>query len=182
MKTNTFAASASPAELLASPATNSILSVARAFERASEPLSRLALVVVIAWIGGMKFTAYEAEGISGLVANSPLMSWMYAVLSVRGFSTLLGLVELTIAGGLVVGAWHPRLGVVAGFGAIAVFLGTLSFLVTTPGAFEPTLGFPALSGAVGQFLIKDLVLLATSIWLTGLALRRVAVDCQTRVV
>jgi uncharacterized membrane protein YkgB len=28
------------------------------------------LVLVLLWIGGMKFTAYEAEGIRPLVANS----------------------------------------------------------------------------------------------------------------
>ena len=33
-------------------------------------LARYGLAVVIAWIGLMKFTAYEAEGISGFVANT----------------------------------------------------------------------------------------------------------------
>jgi reactive chlorine resistance protein C len=32
------------------------------------------LVVVLLWVGGMKFTAYEAEGIKPMVENSPLMS------------------------------------------------------------------------------------------------------------
>ena len=31
------------------------------------------LVVVMLWIGGMKFTAYESEAIRPMVANSPLM-------------------------------------------------------------------------------------------------------------
>ena len=31
------------------------------------------LVVVLLWIGGMKFTAYESEAIRPMVANSPLM-------------------------------------------------------------------------------------------------------------
>ena len=35
---------------------------------------RYGLIVVLLWIGGMKFTSYEAEAISGFVANSPLMS------------------------------------------------------------------------------------------------------------
>ena len=38
-------------------------------------VSRYGLVIVLLWIGGMKFTAYEAEGIRPMVANSPLMSW-----------------------------------------------------------------------------------------------------------
>jgi uncharacterized membrane protein YkgB len=44
----------------------------------------------------MKFTDYEAQGLVPLVENSPLLSWFYAVFSVRGFSTLLGFVELGI--------------------------------------------------------------------------------------
>src|SRR5215468_6720399 len=53
--------------------------------------------VVVAWIGLMKFTAYEAEGISPFVAPSPLMSWVYGLMSVRGFSAVLGVVEVAIA-------------------------------------------------------------------------------------
>jgi len=40
-----------------------------------------------------------------------------------------------------------------------MFLTTLSFLFTTPG-WEPTLGFPGISAMPGQFLLKDVVLLA----------------------
>jgi len=36
---------------------------------------RLGLVVVLVWIGGLKFADYEADGIVPLVANSPLMSF-----------------------------------------------------------------------------------------------------------
>src|SRR5262249_12791305 len=43
-------------------------------------VARYGLVIVLLWIGGMKFTAYEAEGIKRLVANSPLMSWVYRVM------------------------------------------------------------------------------------------------------
>jgi reactive chlorine resistance protein C len=35
-------------------------------------IARYGLAIVLLWIGGMKFTAYEAEGIKPLVANSPL--------------------------------------------------------------------------------------------------------------
>src|SRR5262245_41348191 len=58
---------------------------------------RYGLAAVIGWIGLMKFTHYEAEGIRPFVANSPLMSWAYSVLSVDGFSALLGVAEVTIA-------------------------------------------------------------------------------------
>ena len=37
------------------------------------------LVLVVGWIGLMKFTEYEAKGIQALVANSPFLSWMYDI-------------------------------------------------------------------------------------------------------
>src|SRR5262245_41978834 len=52
-------------------------------EAVGRELTRYGLVVVVGWIGLMKFTNYEAEGISGFVANSPLMSWGYGLMSVR---------------------------------------------------------------------------------------------------
>ena len=53
-----------------------------------------------------------------------------------------------------------------------MFLTTLSFLVTTPGVWEPSAGgFPALSGKPGQFLIKDLALLGIALWSLGEAWR-----------
>jgi uncharacterized membrane protein YkgB len=116
----------------------------------------------------MKFTAYEAEGVRPFVANSPLMSWVYRLMSVRGFSALLGVVEVAIA--LLLAA-RPLLPWVSAFGsalAVGMFLTTLSFLVTTPGVWEPSLGgFPALSAVPGQFLIKDLALLGISLWTLG---------------
>ena len=48
-------------------------------------VSRYGLVLVIFWIGAMKFTAYEANGIQTLVANSPFMGWLYGFLSVQTF-------------------------------------------------------------------------------------------------
>ncbi len=72
-------------------------------------LARYGLVVVIAWIGALKFTAYEAAGIQPLVANSPFMSWVYNIFSASAFSTVLGVVELTTALLLAVKPWWPKL-------------------------------------------------------------------------
>jgi uncharacterized membrane protein YkgB len=48
-----------------------------------------------------------------------------------------------------------------------MFLTTLSFLLSSPG-WEPSLGgFPALSAMPGQFLLKDVVLLAAALWSFG---------------
>ena len=130
-------------------------------------ITRYGLVIVLLWIGGMKFTAYEAEGIKPMVANSPLMGSVYRVMSVGGFSSLLGVVEIAIG---VLIALRPvwPMGSAVGSGlAAGMFLTTLSFLVTTPG-WEPSLGgFPALSAMPGQFLLKDVVLLGASLFTAG---------------
>ena len=134
-------------------------------EAVGRELARYGLVIVVVWIGFMKFTAYEAEGIRLYVTNSPLMSWVYGFMSVRGFSALLGVVEVTTAVLVAVRPLSPRASLVGGVLAVGMFLTTLSFLFTTPGVWEPSLGgFPALSGKPGQFLIKDLVLLGVSLW------------------
>src|SRR3954453_10030625 len=66
-------------------------------EEVGRGLARYGLVVVVGWIGLMKFTGYEAEGIRPFVANSPLLRWVYGLMSVRGFSPLLGCAEAAIA-------------------------------------------------------------------------------------
>src|SRR5262245_33498691 len=77
-------------------------------EAVGRELARYGLVVVVAWIGLMKFTAYEAEGIRLYVANSPLMSWVYGSLSVRGISAVLGVVEVAIALLIAARPYSPR--------------------------------------------------------------------------
>ena len=137
-------------------------------EAVGRELARYGLVVVVAWIGLMKFTEYEAEGISRYVANSPLMSWVYGFMSHRGFSAVLGVVELTIAILIAARPFSPRASALGSALAVGIFLTTLSFLVTTPGVWAADAGgFPALSGAPGQFLLKDLALLGISLWSLG---------------
>jgi uncharacterized membrane protein YkgB len=125
------------------------------------------LAIIYFWFGGMKFTAYEAQGLVPLVENSPILSWMYEIFSVRGFSTFLGFVELSI-GLLIAGRiFSPTFSAIGGFLSAGLFITTLSFMTSTPGAFEPSLGFPAISIAPGQFLLKDVGLLAASVFILG---------------
>ena len=67
------------------------------FEKVGPFLIRYGLVLVLAWIGAMKFTAYEAEGIKTLVETSPLMSWVYKVFSLPATSNVIGMAELIAA-------------------------------------------------------------------------------------
>src|SRR5258707_208137 len=60
-------------------------------------LVRYGLVVVIAWIGALKYTTYEAVAIQPLVAHSPPLSWVYHIFSVRTFAAVLGTVEIIAA-------------------------------------------------------------------------------------
>lgn len=137
-------------------------------------LARYGLVVVIGWIGALKFTSYEAQGIQPLVANSPFMSWIYGVLSVDAFSTVLGVVELATAVLLAVKPWSPRLSLLGSAMAIGLFLATISFLFTTPGIWEASAGgFPALS-STGQFLIKDVALIGIAVWTLGDAIQEIS--------
>ncbi len=144
---------------------------ARALEKTGQAVLRYGLAVVIGWIGAMKFTGYEAAGIEPLVTNSPLMSWLYQVLSVQGVSNLFGVVEIAAA---VLIALRPVSATLAAAGsamAVTMFLTTLTFLVSTPG-WEPSLGgFPALSVVPGQFIVKDVVLLGAAVWSLGESLR-----------
>src|SRR5438270_4345778 len=50
----------------------------------------------------------RGRGIRPFVANSPLLSWVYGPLSVRGFSTLLGVVEVAIALLIAARSLSPR--------------------------------------------------------------------------
>jgi uncharacterized membrane protein YkgB len=58
-------------------AVQRIFTVAASLDGFGMALLRLGLVIVLVWIGGLKFARYEAEGIVPLVANSPLMSFFY---------------------------------------------------------------------------------------------------------
>jgi uncharacterized membrane protein YkgB len=141
-------------------------------EDVGKAIVRWGLVVVLAWIGGMKFTAYEAMGIQPLVAHSPFISWMYHFLSIRSFSATLGCIEIVTAALISLRYVSAKASAVGSLLAIGLFATTLSMLVTTPG-WEATLGFPALSAMPGQFLLKDIVLFGASVWSLGESLKAI---------
>jgi len=132
--------------------------------RSDLALLRWALVVVFLWFGGMKFTAYEAHGIAPFMTNSPFMSWLPASFGVQGASYVIGVAELATAAALILGAFSAPFSAIGAAMSCLTYLSTLSFFLTTPGVAEPTAGgFPAISAGIGQFLLKDLVLLAASV-------------------
>lgn len=128
----------------------------------------VALAVVFLWIGAMKFTNYEASGIAGFVMNSPIVGWWHALLGLKGTSYMLGCYEI-ITGLLLLARFaSPTFSAFGSLMSVVTYLVTLSFFVTTPGVAEPLAGgFPAISAMPGQFLLKDVALLAISIYCLG---------------
>lgn len=128
----------------------------------------VALAIVYFWFGGMKFTHYEATGLVPLVSASPLLGWVYGLFSVDTFSSLLGVLGISI-GVLIAGRWvSPTLSLIGGALSAGLFLTTLSFMFSTVGVIEPSLGFPAISVAPGQFLLKDIVCSRRRWWWPGI--------------
>lgn len=140
-------------------------------EAVGQLLVRYGLVFVLLWIGTMKFTGYEAEGIKPRVATSPLLRWLYNSLSVQAVSNVFGITEIVTAVLIALRPLSARAAALGSILALAIFLTTLTFLFTLPGWEKSLGGFPALSGS-GGFLLKDLVLLGASVWSLGDSLKK----------
>lgn len=127
-------------------------------------IMRFGLVLILFWYGIFKFTPAEAKAIVDLVENSPFFSWMYKVMSIQAASNIIGLFEIITALLIVLAYWIPKLNKLAGILSTVIFLGTLSFLFTTPGMFKLVDWLYVPNG----FIIKDLMLLGYSVYLIGL--------------
>lgn len=143
----------------------------RRLEGAGAFLLRYGLVVVLLWVGALKFTAYEAEAIVKFVDNSPLLGWLYEIFSVRTFSRLLGGFEIILGLMIATRPIAPKVSAVGSLGALLLFLVTLTFVFSTPGGWQPGYGIPFLSPDPGQFLAKDVAYAAIAVWTAGEALR-----------
>jgi uncharacterized membrane protein YkgB len=154
-------------------------------------LTRAGLIVVLLWIGGLKAFRYEAEGIMPFVANSPFMSFLlndpgnyqshknpegalvpanrawHEQNGTYRFAYALGAVIVLYGLMLCLHPWLPQVAAVGSFLVVIMSLTTLSFLITTPECWVPSLGdvnhgFPYLSGA-GRLVIKDAIMLGASL-------------------
>jgi uncharacterized membrane protein YkgB len=133
--------------------------------RSGQLVSRYGLVVVLAWIGFGKYVKMESRV---LIEHSPLMSWIYHVLSATTVARALGTMEIVAALLIALRPLWPRVSAAGSALAVVLFLGTLSFLFTTPGVVATRAGgVPVLSALPGQFLLKDLVLIGVALWTLG---------------
>ncbi|MDA8595284.1 YkgB family protein [Flavobacteriaceae bacterium] len=130
-------------------------------------IMRFSLVLILLWYGIFKFTPREAEAIVDLVENSPFFSWMYQVFSVQTSSNIIGVFEIITATIIIIGYFKPKMDFYAGIASTIIFVGTLSFLFTTPGMFKKVDWLYVPNG----FIIKDLMLLGYSIYLIGISNR-----------
>ncbi|KIO43813.1 DUF417 family protein [Sanguibacteroides justesenii] len=183
------------------------LQIASSIQQLGINLTRIAILIIFVWIGGLKFWNYEAEGIVPFVANSPFMSFFYNKQAPEyknykmkegernelkqnwhkenntyGFSHGLGILIMSIGILVFLGMFFPKIGIIGALLAIVMTLGTLSFLVTTPEVWVPDLGsgeygFPLLSGA-GRLVVKDTAILAGAVVLLSESAQRVLKNQQ----
>ncbi len=171
---------------------NRLFTFAASFDRFGMGLLRVGLVIVLLWIGGLKFASYEADGIVPLIANSPAASFLYHhpapeyrqhmnkegevkranrewQQSNNTYRVSYGLGVIIVVLGLLI-ASYPVLPQASAIGSgllVVMSLTTLSFLATTPEAWVPALGdahhgFPYLSG-VGRLIVKDCIMLGAAV-------------------
>jgi uncharacterized membrane protein YkgB len=170
--------------------TESIYATAARLDRVGFAMLRIGLVVVLCWIGGLKATNYEAEGIVPYVANSPLMSFFYhypapeyreknsaGELNLAShawnerngtyvFSYGLGFVIVSLGLLIAMDPLLPQVAAIGSFLLILMALTTLSFLLTTPEAWVSVpgyaSGFPYLA-LPGLLVVKDSIMLGAAV-------------------
>jgi uncharacterized membrane protein YkgB len=125
---------------------------------------RYGLVFLLLLWGSFKFFEFEATAIQPLVEHSPFLGWLYPVFGVRGTSALFGVFEVAAAALISLRPWAPRVSGYASLIASGMFLVTLSFLFSTPGAMSP-------QSPAGGFLLKDIMLLGAALFTAAEALR-----------
>jgi uncharacterized membrane protein YkgB len=128
-------------------------------------LIRTSMVVVFLFFGYQKWFDYEAQALVPYISHGPLIFWLYKVFGVRGACWFLGVAEWFFCVLLFGGFWNKRLGILGALGGIASFLSTITIIPFIPNGWAPSAGgFPAMTETVA-FLLKDLVLLAASVYL-----------------
>ncbi len=126
---------------------------------------RASMVIIYFFFGYQKWFDYEAQGLIPFFTHGPLIFWMYPVFGVKGASYFLGVSEWLFGALLLAGFWNKKLGILGALGSVATFITTITIIPFMPDGWAPSAGgFPAMVGNVA-FLMKDVVLLAASVYL-----------------
>jgi uncharacterized membrane protein YkgB len=136
-------------------------------------LIRGAMVIMFLFFGYQKWFAYEAEVLVPYISNGPLIFWLYPLFGIRGASWFLGVAEWLFGALLFLGFWNKKLGILGAIGSCGTFIATVTIIPFMPNGWDPPAGFPAMAGNV-PFLMKDVVLLAASVYLLRQDVLRVA--------
>jgi len=129
---------------------------------AGSSVMRGGLVTILLWVGALKFTDYEIRNAEVLVRASPLTWWLRKKLGARKLGQLIGAAQLTLGSLIAAKPLAPRASAAGSLGAAAMMVGTLSFLVTTPEAWQEGRAKLRLS-MLGEALLKDGVLLGAAL-------------------
>jgi uncharacterized membrane protein YkgB len=127
-------------------------------------LVRASMVLIFYIFGYAKWHAYDVPLITPLISAGPLIFWLVPTFGAQGAVWFLGASEWTIGTLLLLGFWNKKLGMLGAIGSAGTFVCTVTIIPFLPDAWEPSVGFPALTLNSG-FLMKDFVLLAVSIYL-----------------
>ncbi|MBB6458961.1 DUF417 family protein [Flammeovirga kamogawensis] len=145
------------------------------FQKIGANISRYGLVLILLWYGVFKFTATEAEAIKPLIENSPFFNWMLSVMTLQQVSNFIGITEIITAIAIALRPLSAKLTALGSALAVVTFIGTLSFLFTTPGMFKMVEWMYVPNG----FILKDLLLLGFSVWSLGEALSSLKIQGNT---
>jgi len=143
-------------------------------------LLRASMVLIFLAFGYQKWFEYEAQVLIPYISNGPLIFWLYPVFGIRGASWFLGVSEWVVGALLCLGFWNKRLGILGALGSTFTFIGTVTIIPFMPNGWDPVAGFPAMAGNV-PFLMKDVVLLAVSIYLLKQDLTRLFAPAKSDV-
>jgi len=139
---------------------------------------RGSMVVIFLFFGYQKWFEYEAQALVPYISHGPLIFWMYPVFGVRGATWFLGVAEWVFGALLFAGYWNKNLGILGALGSCFSFISTITIIPFIPNGWAASAGgFPAMTETVA-FLLKDLVLLAVSVYLLRQDVLRVSVATE----
>ena len=142
-------------------------------------LLRASMVIMFFFFGYQKWFAYEVDRLIPFISNGPLIFWLYPALGMRGATLFLGISEWTFGTLFFLGFWNKPLGILGALGSTGTFIATVTIIPFIPEGWDAAAGgFPAMTGNV-PFLVKDVVLLAVSVYLLKQDVQRVVLATAT---
>ncbi|SDS53708.1 YkgB family protein [Bradyrhizobium canariense] len=128
-------------------------------------LIRATMVTLFFVFGCQKWFDYEAHALIPFISHGPLIFWLYPVFGIRGATFFLGTAEWLFGFLMFLGFWNKKLGILGALGSCGTYVATVTIIPFFPDAWAaPAGGFPAATLPF-LFLMKDIVLLAASVYL-----------------